>query len=176
MCAAEETTCFELICKWRISSYGNISQNSGLYLGQFSFYVRLLEFLLENAAVWLENSTWWHVSPLSRTVTCNLLCWQFISGCCLTVGFHMQSSNCCIKVHLSPVPRSIEAFNLAFLKTSPTDVLCSWTWLAEPWTCLPSGHSERSTWVAAGLLLTEKGISFMRSLRVCGSINDAFNF
>lgn len=50
MCAAEESTCFELICKRRISSYGNISQSSDRYLGQFPFYVRLLESLLENAA------------------------------------------------------------------------------------------------------------------------------
>lgn len=51
LCAAEESTCFELICEWRISSYGNISQNSSLYLCQFPFYVRLLESLLENAAI-----------------------------------------------------------------------------------------------------------------------------
>lgn len=153
VCSRREPTCFKLICKWGISSYGNISQNLGLYLGQFAFCVRLLEFLLENAAVWL-----WRVpcGDKSKSVICNLLCWRFISGCCLTIGFHMQSLNCCMKVHLSPIPRSIEAFKPAFLKTSPADVLCSWTWLAKPWTCLPSGHSERPAWVAAGFCLLRR--------------------
>lgn len=41
----------------------------------------------------VENSWWWQVSLKSKSVTCNLLCWQFISGCCLAAGFRMQSLN-----------------------------------------------------------------------------------
>jgi len=71
----------------------------------------------------------------------------------------MQNFNCCVKVHFSPIPRSIEAFNPGFLKMSPTDVLCFWSWLAKTWTCLHLGHNERPVLAAAGLSLTEKGIS-----------------
>lgn len=42
--------CFRLTGRWGISSYKGGSQSMGLYLSQFAFSVRLLEFLLENAA------------------------------------------------------------------------------------------------------------------------------